>query len=226
MHLATEGTYTGSYSGATLDGSDMWNAITTNSATAHTSIVHFASKKSTSACVQMNMVKYNYLEALVTVASPQTVFASDAKPGDARMLCDNVGALTGTDDDSTVPSPTAKPTAKPTAAPSTAVSVPTAKPTAAPSTAASVPTAKPSAAPSAAAGVPTAKPTSSPSAAKVPTAKPTAAPAAARPTMRPMLRPPSRTAAAAEMLSVTARIQAVFEAVRDSLFYNVTNIFV
>jgi cytoskeletal protein RodZ len=211
MHLATEGTYTGSYSGATLDGSDMWNAITTNSATAHTSIVHFASKKSTSACVQMNMVKYNYLEALVTVASPQTVFASDAKPGDARMLCDNVGALTGTDDDSTVPSPTAKPTAKPTAAPSTA---------------ASVPTAKPSAAPSAAAGVPTAKPTSSPSAAKVPTAKPTAAPAAARPTMRPMLRPPSRTAAAAEMLSVTARIQAVFEAVRDSLFYNVTNIFV
>jgi cytoskeletal protein RodZ len=211
MHLATEGTYTGSYSGATLDGSDMWNAITTNSATAHTSIVHFASKKSTSACVQMNMVKYNYLEALVTVASPQTVFASDAKPGDARMLCDNVGALTGTDDDSTAPSPTAKPTAKPTAAPSTAVSVPTAKPTAAPS---------------AAAGVPTAKPTSSPTTAKVPTAKPTAAPAAARPTMRPMLRPPSRTAAAAEMLSVTARIQAVFEAVRDSLFYNVTNIFV
>jgi cytoskeletal protein RodZ len=211
MHLATEGTYTGSYSGATLDGADMWNAITTNSATPHTSIVHFASKKSTSACVQMSMVKYNYLEALVTVASPQTVFASDAKPSDARMLCDNVGALTGTDDDSTAPSPTAKPTAKPTAAPSTAVSVPTAKPTAAPS---------------AAAGVPTAKPTSSPTTAKVPTAKPTAAPAAARPTMRPMLRPPSRTAAAAEMLSVTARIQEVFDAVRDRLFYNITNIFV
>jgi hypothetical protein len=215
MHLATEGTWTGSYTGATIDGSDMWNAITTNSASPHTDIVHYVSSKSAAACVQKNMVKLNYQESLVTVATPEAVFTSDADPGAANFQCDFVSFLTG-DDAAGSQSPSSKPTAKPTSAPSIS---PTASPSATAATTA--PSAKPSSKPTSTPSVkPTSKPTASPTAATVsspttrPTVQPVRVPTAApisRPSAQPVLRPPTRpTKSEVVKQSLASRIVAAF----------------
>jgi hypothetical protein len=95
MHVATEGAWTGSYSGATIDGVDMWNAIMTNSTSPKTQIVHFASAHTDNACVQIGMVKLNYLEVLQPVNDPDYVFAGDMHPQQAYFQCADVSSLTG-----------------------------------------------------------------------------------------------------------------------------------
>jgi hypothetical protein len=100
MNVATSGSWTGSYSGADIDGVDMWDAIMTNSASPRSEIIHYASTSSTSASVQKDLVKLDYLQTLADVGTPEAVFDSDADPQNANYACSDVSELTGTEEES------------------------------------------------------------------------------------------------------------------------------
>jgi hypothetical protein len=97
MHLATDGTWTGSYTGVEIDGSDMWDAILNKETSPHTEIVHYVSVRTTDACVQKDMVKLNYQEDLVDYGAPAYYFESDEDPDAVNYVCDDVYLLTGTE---------------------------------------------------------------------------------------------------------------------------------
>jgi hypothetical protein len=88
MNRATDGEWTGSYSGADIDGVDLWDAITTgDSSTQHEEIVFYAD--SDSAVIQSGDYKYFYNTNDQAYDEPAYVFESDKHPEDAHFACEN-----------------------------------------------------------------------------------------------------------------------------------------
>jgi len=87
MGLATNGQWTSSYGGNTIDGVDMWDTIVNNETTKHTEIVHYISQ--TSAVIQQDMIKYFNGIPLSEVEYPKAFFDSDLYPDNTHTTCEN-----------------------------------------------------------------------------------------------------------------------------------------
>eukprot|EP00595_Chromulina_sp_UTEXLB2642_P002971 CAMPEP_0196767722 /NCGR_PEP_ID=MMETSP1095-20130614/41897_1 /TAXON_ID=96789 ORGANISM="Chromulina nebulosa, Strain UTEXLB2642" /NCGR_SAMPLE_ID=MMETSP1095 /ASSEMBLY_ACC=CAM_ASM_000446 /LENGTH=272 /DNA_ID=CAMNT_0042136311 /DNA_START=638 /DNA_END=1456 /DNA_ORIENTATION=+ len=88
MGLATNGEWTGSYSGADIDGVDMWDAIMTNSDSPHEEIVHYANGDSVIS-IQYNMNKLDRNVVEPDVATPVYIFSEDKSSSSSNYLCEN-----------------------------------------------------------------------------------------------------------------------------------------
>jgi len=89
MGLATNGEWTGSYSGADIDGVDMWDAIMTNSDSPHEEIVHYANGPSESISIQYNMIKLDMNVIEPDVTEPLYIFSEDKSSSSSNYLCEN-----------------------------------------------------------------------------------------------------------------------------------------
>jgi hypothetical protein len=88
MNRATDGEWTGSFSGADIDGVDLWDAITTgDSSTQHEEIVFYVDSES--AVIQSGDYKYFYNTNDQATDEPAYVFESDMHPDDTRFACEN-----------------------------------------------------------------------------------------------------------------------------------------
>lgn len=85
MGRATNGAWTGSLFGSTLDGKDVWKAMTTNTASPHVEIVHSVTSKT--AVLQYGSLKYFYNIANSIVYSPTFVFSKDLNSSSSRGIC-------------------------------------------------------------------------------------------------------------------------------------------
>jgi hypothetical protein len=91
MNLATNGQWTGSYSGTVLDGVNMWEAITTNdpSQGSHSEIIHYVDDEGKgTGSMQVNMIKLDYGLDQESHNNISIVFDHDAKPSNSRYKCD------------------------------------------------------------------------------------------------------------------------------------------
>lgn len=102
MRLATNDEWTGSYIGSTIDGVDIWDAITKNKASPHEEMVFYVADDS--AVIQRNMLKYVYGFPPKDVDPPQYVWDYDLDLDSSRGMCE-------------VSKVTAKPTYEVTASP-------------------------------------------------------------------------------------------------------------
>jgi len=90
MSLATNGQWTGSYTGATIDGSNIFEAAVHNYSSPHTEIVHKISSSTDAAtAIQIDMIKYIYKVSHYNVQIPMETFDSDASPSSDRTKCSN-----------------------------------------------------------------------------------------------------------------------------------------
>lgn len=127
MGLATGGTWQGSMIGATIDGIDMWDSITSGTASPRQDIVHYIDKFG-NCSLQRNMIKLDIrTDAINHYKTPSHYFTRDEYPDLAAFECSHASLMfTYTDDDDSTPSPTkakhtptGAPTIAPTASPST-----------------------------------------------------------------------------------------------------------
>lgn len=88
MGLATNNTWTGSYSGADIDGLDIWSSITTNTTTSRDEIV-FLSYPAGTYAMQYEKMKYIYGLNDAIRDKPVTIFAEDLMPDASRMICED-----------------------------------------------------------------------------------------------------------------------------------------
>lgn len=88
MGLATDKQWTGSLTGAVLDGMDVWDAITTNSPSPRTEIVHYADGD---AGVVLQLGTSKLFAGVVPSDDPVVVYAfeEDLKPDETYHQCEN-----------------------------------------------------------------------------------------------------------------------------------------
>jgi arylsulfatase A-like enzyme len=85
MGLATNKQWTGSYSGADLDGVDFWDAMLNNEASSREEMVF--SSYDDSFAMQYGEVKYLYNFDDALIDPPSTIFEEDLDPEGSRMTC-------------------------------------------------------------------------------------------------------------------------------------------
>eukprot|EP00595_Chromulina_sp_UTEXLB2642_P000323 CAMPEP_0196761698 /NCGR_PEP_ID=MMETSP1095-20130614/1002_1 /TAXON_ID=96789 ORGANISM="Chromulina nebulosa, Strain UTEXLB2642" /NCGR_SAMPLE_ID=MMETSP1095 /ASSEMBLY_ACC=CAM_ASM_000446 /LENGTH=1008 /DNA_ID=CAMNT_0042111583 /DNA_START=472 /DNA_END=3501 /DNA_ORIENTATION=- len=102
MGLATNGEWTGSYSGADIDGVDMWDAIMTNSESPHEEIVHYANGDE-SISIQYNMVKLDKAIIPPGYTTPLYTFDEDNAPENSLYECNDPSLIYDTLDQSRHP---------------------------------------------------------------------------------------------------------------------------
>jgi len=85
MNVATDGAWEGSYSGNTIDGSDVWDALINNHPSPHEEIVFYVSDDS--AAIQHNMIKYVFGFAPDDVNAPLYEWDKDLDPKSSRSIC-------------------------------------------------------------------------------------------------------------------------------------------
>lgn len=86
MGLATGGEWTGSYTGAELDGVDMWDAIINNLPSPRSEIVHYADGEY-GCSIQIDMMKLDVGDTLLLQKEPAFVFPGDVNPDSSEMYC-------------------------------------------------------------------------------------------------------------------------------------------
>lgn len=95
MGLATNNKWSGSYTGAELDGVDQWKAITTpGTETPRSEILHYHDGIEESS-IQIDMMKLNQNSPLNAISYP-TVFANDLRPDLSHEACPNPSLMKGT----------------------------------------------------------------------------------------------------------------------------------
>ena len=87
MGQATNGEWTGSYSGDTLDGVDVWSAILENSTSPHQTIVHYHDGENCT--LQYKMVKMVTSSNWHKYHEPDHYFAKDQAPQNSVESCSN-----------------------------------------------------------------------------------------------------------------------------------------
>jgi len=101
MGLATKKQWTGSYSGATLDGYDIWDYILDDAPTPRTEMV-FLSYEDGSFSMQYENLKYMYNLDIYNLYTPSIYFNEDLDSALSSMICSNASLVddaTGTVDD-------------------------------------------------------------------------------------------------------------------------------
>ena len=97
MHIATNGAWEGSLSGADIDGVDLWSAIsTTKNTVEHEEIPFYVNADASSAVIQRGNYKYFYNREDNTVDEPSYVFEYDLHPDHAYKSCASI-IMTGED---------------------------------------------------------------------------------------------------------------------------------
>lgn len=86
MGLATNGEWESSLSGADIDGSDIWSAVMSNSASPHTEIVHYADGMGNFS-IQQNMIKMDSGFVQSSASVLPFVFSEDLTPDAAVYSC-------------------------------------------------------------------------------------------------------------------------------------------
>jgi hypothetical protein len=90
MGLATEGEWSGGYSGHEIDGVDVWDALTSGSDSPREEILHYsAGYNSSMYCIQYNNYKLNYQIKVYDTTDPDYVFTEDLYPGNSETICLN-----------------------------------------------------------------------------------------------------------------------------------------
>ena len=106
MSLVTNGEWTGGYTGNTIDGKDMWNAILSDTTSPHKEIIHSVDTDGAGS-IQINMFKLDIDEKLTDYDNVTDYFPVDLAPLNARNKCSDPYIVTSDDDDYSTSSVTA-----------------------------------------------------------------------------------------------------------------------
>jgi hypothetical protein len=88
MHVATNGEWTGGYSGQELDGGDWWEAISSNAASPRIETVHvMGDNVGTYTCILYDDMKYIKTYNVPEVSDPAVYFSEDQAPENAVTEC-------------------------------------------------------------------------------------------------------------------------------------------
>jgi len=85
MGLATGGGWNGSFTGATLDGRDVWHSIMSDDQSPHDEIIHYHDGQNAS--IQYDFYKLDYGADLVDFVVPAYTFEKDQDPDSASTSC-------------------------------------------------------------------------------------------------------------------------------------------
>jgi hypothetical protein len=90
MNPATDGAWTGGYSGQAIDGVDMWEAITTGADSPRTEVVHVIGDGD-DGFAALVMGNYKFFKGAndPNATTPDFVFAEDLNPGNVVQECSN-----------------------------------------------------------------------------------------------------------------------------------------
>ena len=133
MGLATEAQWTGSYSGADLDGIDLWDAIVSNTESPRHEILHELKREDVS--IQIDNMKLDASHVPpIRKHKPDYTFTADADPTLSRMTCEwpSLWSYKPTPIPSGAPSKPPPPSPAPTQAPKSKATPPTNAPSNAP----------------------------------------------------------------------------------------------